>query len=185
MTTQTQASAEAALEEIQTVTAAVLPEPPAAAPTLAQADPALAHEIRRRIDELNMNDTGSIVHFGARAQNELQEISIGYRPQGAPHEECVVILMTACYADAWHAWGSPNSLREANERIDELATEAGRDPAAIMRASSLSLDDLDTARKHAEKFRDAGYGYLVCGWPEAGAAQVEAFTRDVLPDLTD
>ena len=33
MTTQTQASAEAALEEIQTVTAAVLPEPPAAAPT--------------------------------------------------------------------------------------------------------------------------------------------------------
>ena len=75
MTTQTQASAEAALEEIQTVTAAVLPEPPAAAPTLAQADPALAHEIRRRIDELNMNDTGSIVHFGARAQNELQEIS--------------------------------------------------------------------------------------------------------------
>ncbi|MFO1165775.1 MAG: toxic anion resistance protein [Paracoccus sp. (in: a-proteobacteria)] len=75
MTTQTQASAEAALEEIQTVTAAVLPEPPAAAPTLAQADPALAQEIRKRIDELNMGDTGSIVHFGARAQNELQEIS--------------------------------------------------------------------------------------------------------------
>ena len=45
-------------------------------------------------------------------------------------------------------------------------TEAGRDPASIMRASSLSLDDLDTARKHAAKWRDAGYGYLVCGWPE-------------------
>ena len=93
--------------------------------------------------------------------------------------------LVARYADVWHAWGSPNSLREANQRIDELATEAGRDPSAIVRASSLSLDDLDTARKHAEKFIDAGYGYLVCGWPEAGAAQVEAFTRDVLPDLTD
>ncbi len=75
MTTQTQANAEAALEEIQTVTAAVLPEPPASAPSMAQADPALAQEIRRRVDELDMTDTGSIVHFGARAQNELQEIS--------------------------------------------------------------------------------------------------------------
>ena len=54
-----------------------------------------------------------------------------------------------------------------------------------MRANSLSLDDLDTARKHAGKWRDAGYGYLVCGWPEAGRSQVEAFVREVLPDLTD
>ena len=75
MTTQTQASAEAALDEIQTVTAVVLPEPPAAAPTLAQANPAVAEEIRKRIAELDIRDTGSIVHFGARAQNELQEIS--------------------------------------------------------------------------------------------------------------
>jgi hypothetical protein len=54
-----------------------------------------------------------------------------------------------------------------------------------MRANSLSLDDLDTARKHASKWRDAGYGYLICGWPDAGRAQVEAFARDVLPELTD
>ena len=64
-------------------------------------------------------------------------------------------------------------------------TDAGRDPSSIMRANSLSLDDLDTARKHAGKWRDAGYGYLVCGWPEAGRPQVEAFVREVLPDLTD
>ena len=54
----------------------------------------------------------------------------------------------------------------------------------IMRASSLSLDDLDTARRHAAKWRDAGYGYLVCGWPGAGSAQVEAFARDVLPEFS-
>ena len=84
----------------------------------------------------------------------------------------------------WHAWGSPNSLREANERVDQLAAEAGRDPSSIERASSLSLDDLDTARKHAAKWRDAGYDYLVCGWPDAGRAQVERFATEVLPELS-
>jgi F420-dependent oxidoreductase-like protein len=91
--------------------------------------------------------------------------------------------LVARYADAWHAFGTPNSLREASERIDQLAIDAGRDPSDILRAGSLSLDDLDTARKHAGKWRDAGYGYLVCGWPGAGDAHVEQFARDVMPDL--
>jgi alkanesulfonate monooxygenase SsuD/methylene tetrahydromethanopterin reductase-like flavin-dependent oxidoreductase (luciferase family) len=93
--------------------------------------------------------------------------------------------LVARYADVWHAFGSPNSLQEASERIDQLAEKAGRDPADILRAGSLSLDDLDTARKHAAKWRDAGYGYLVCGWPEAGDAQVERFVAEVLPDFAD
>ena len=93
--------------------------------------------------------------------------------------------LVARYADVWHAFGSPNSLQEASERIDQLAEEAGRDPVDILRAGSLSLDDLDTARKHAAKWRDAGYGYLVCGWPEAGDAQVERFVAEVLSDFTD
>jgi alkanesulfonate monooxygenase SsuD/methylene tetrahydromethanopterin reductase-like flavin-dependent oxidoreductase (luciferase family) len=92
--------------------------------------------------------------------------------------------LVAKYADVWHTWGTPNSLRETNARLDELATRAGRDPASIMRATSLSLDDLETARKHASKWRDAGYGYLVCGWPEAGRLQVEAFAREVMPEFT-
>jgi hypothetical protein len=74
-------------------------------------------------------------------------------------------------------------LREANERIDELATAAGREPSSILRATSLSLDDLETAHKHAGKWRDAGYGYLVCGWPGEGRAQVERFVRDVMPEF--
>ncbi len=91
--------------------------------------------------------------------------------------------LVARYADVWHAFGTPNSLREATERIDRLAVEAGRDPADILRAGSLSLEDVDTARKHAGKWRDAGYGYLVCGWPEAGDAPVERFAREVMPDF--
>jgi F420-dependent oxidoreductase-like protein len=93
--------------------------------------------------------------------------------------------LVARYADAWHAFGSPNSLREASARIDELAVEAGRDPSDILRAASLSLDDVDTARKFAGRWRDAGYGYLVCGWPTEGDAQVERFAREVMPDFAD
>ncbi len=75
MTDKTQASASAAMDEIQNVTAVVLPEPPAATPDLATAQGPMAEEIRRRIGEIDIRDSGSIVHFGARAQNELQEIS--------------------------------------------------------------------------------------------------------------
>jgi len=92
--------------------------------------------------------------------------------------------LVARYADVWHAWGSPGSLREACDRVDRLAEEAGRDPAAIRRASSLSLDDLDTARRHLEKWVAAGYDELVCGWPGGGEAQVERFATEVLPAFT-
>lgn len=91
--------------------------------------------------------------------------------------------LVARYADVWHAFGTPDSLRETSQRLDTLAVEAGRDPGEIVRAGSLSLDDLDTARRHAARWRDAGYGYLVCGWPGAGAEQVERFARQVLPEF--
>ena len=87
------------------------------------------------------------------------------------------------YADVWHGFGTPNSLADAAARVDELAAEAGRPDGAVTRAGSLSLDDLETARRHAEKWRGAGWGYLVCGWPGAGRAQVEAFAREVMPDF--
>ena len=92
--------------------------------------------------------------------------------------------LVARYADVWHTWGTPNSLVEPNARLDELAAAAGRDPKSILRATSVSLDDLETTRKHVGKWVDAGYGYLVCGWPEAGEKQVEAFAREVMPDFS-
>lgn len=94
------------------------------------------------------------------------------------------IPLAARFADVWHAFGTPNTLREASSLLDRLAEDAGRDPGSILRAGSLSLDDLETARRHAGKWRDAGYSYLVCGWPDAGAAQVEKFVRDVMPEFT-
>lgn len=93
--------------------------------------------------------------------------------------------LVARFADVWHAWGSPNSLLEAGRRVDELAERAGRDPNAIARASSVSLDDLETTRKHLAKWRDAGYDHLICGWPDGGRAQIERFVSDVLPEFTE
>jgi len=92
--------------------------------------------------------------------------------------------LVARYADVWHAFGSPDSLSESNRLVDALAVEVGRDPAAILRAASLSLDDIDSARRHIAAWRDAGFGYLVCGWPAAGRKQVESFAREVIPEFT-
>lgn len=96
-------------------------------------------------------------------------------------------LSSLGHAIGWQARRGPDaqSAGDGHNRweVHELATAAGRDPASILRAGSLSLDDLDTARKHAAKWRDAGYSYLVCGWPGAGRSQVEAFARQVMPEF--
>jgi alkanesulfonate monooxygenase SsuD/methylene tetrahydromethanopterin reductase-like flavin-dependent oxidoreductase (luciferase family) len=135
--------------------------------------------------------TGEVVSYEG-AQVSLQDAQVRPLPVQRPHPPIWIggtgpkrtMPIVAKHADVWHAWGSPNSLRDTNARLDELAAEAGRQPSDIMRASSLSLDDLDTAAKHAAKWQEEGYGYLVCGWPEAGASQVEAFAREVLPTFT-
>lgn len=142
------------------------------------------------LEIVNRLFTGEVVSYDGRVVS-LHDAQVRPTPVQQPRPPIWIggtgpkrtLPLVARYADVWHAWGSPSSLQEANDRIDQLATEAGRDPAAIMRASSLSLDDLDTARKHAAKWRDAGCGYLVCGWPEGGRKQIEAFARDVLPEL--
>jgi F420-dependent oxidoreductase-like protein len=134
--------------------------------------------------------TGEVVSYEGRVVS-LRDAQVLPRPVQTPHPPIWIggngpqrtLPLVARYADVWHGFGTPNSMQEASARIDRLAEEAGRDPASIMRAASLSLDDLDTARRHAAKWRDAGYGYLVCGWPGAGQAQVEAFARDVMPEL--
>ncbi|OYX45262.1 MAG: toxic anion resistance protein [Rhodobacterales bacterium 32-67-9] len=64
-----------ALTAIEEVTAVILPEPAGEVVPLQEAPTPLAAEIRKRIAELDMSDTGSIVNFGSAAQGELQQIS--------------------------------------------------------------------------------------------------------------
>jgi F420-dependent oxidoreductase-like protein len=136
--------------------------------------------------------TGDVVTYEGHVVS-LRDAQLQPAPVQRPHPPIWIggngprrtLPLVAKYADVWHSFGTPTSLRDSFERIDQLAIEAGRDPSDILRAGSLSLDDIETASKHATKWRDAGYGYLVCGWPAAGDAQVERFARDVMPGLTD
>ncbi len=67
--------AEAALAEVEKVTAVVLPEPTGELVSMAEADKPTTAEIKRRMDQIDLSDTQSIVSFGSSAQAELQVIS--------------------------------------------------------------------------------------------------------------
>lgn len=136
--------------------------------------------------------TGDTVSYDGHIVS-LHDAQMRPRPVQTPHPPIWIggsgpkrtLPLVAKYADAWHAFGTPKSLADASARLDDLAAQEGREPSDILRAGSLSLDDLDTAAKHAGKWADAGYGYLVCGWPGAGAQQVEAFAAGVMAEFTD
>jgi uncharacterized protein YaaN involved in tellurite resistance len=72
-TTRTEAATQ--LAEIQKVTATILPEPGTEIVALTAAPAPLAEEIRKRMAELDMTNTQSIISFGSGAQAELQVIS--------------------------------------------------------------------------------------------------------------
>ncbi|WP_019955389.1 toxic anion resistance protein [Yoonia vestfoldensis] len=75
MSESTREKAAQALAEVEKVTAVVLPEPSRDLVVLDSADTATKAEINRRIAEINIGDTNSIVSFGASAQTDLQAIS--------------------------------------------------------------------------------------------------------------
>ncbi len=136
--------------------------------------------------------TGEVVSYDGHAVS-LSNARLLPVPVQRPHPPLWIggtgprrtLPLVARFADVWHGYGTPNSLRESAARLDELAAEAGREPSAIVRASSLSLSEpLATLRRYLAKWRDGGWGYLVCGWPEEGRARVEEFATDVMPEFT-
>ena len=134
--------------------------------------------------------SGDVVSYDGRRVS-LHDAQMRPLPVQTPHPPIWIggtgprrtLPLAARYADVWHAFGTPNSLRDANTELDRLADDAGRDPDSIQRAASLSLDDLAVTQRHVGKWQEMEYDYLVCGWPEAGDVQVEAFVRDVLPEF--
>lgn len=75
MTDTIRAQAASALADVEAVTATILPEPGTAIVPLEAAPAPLAEDIRRRMNELDMSSTQSIISFGSAAQAELQVIS--------------------------------------------------------------------------------------------------------------
>ncbi|WGH79094.1 toxic anion resistance protein [Jannaschia ovalis] len=75
MDTATRQKAAEETAEIAEVSALTLPEPGGEIVPLERAPAPVAADIRRRMDELDMTDTQSIIAFGSAAQAELQQIS--------------------------------------------------------------------------------------------------------------
>jgi F420-dependent oxidoreductase-like protein len=135
--------------------------------------------------------TGEVVSYEGR-EISLDSARLRPAPVQTPHPPiwiggsgpCRTLPLVARYADVWHTYGSPERLAELSSTVDRLAEEAGRDPATILRASSLSLSEpWDEVTRNAVALRDAGIGYLVCGWPGQGEGRVEEFATRVMPEL--
>jgi len=120
---------------------------------------------------------------------QVRDATLFPRPVQQPHPpiwigasgEKRTMPIAARFADVWHCFGPPAFLAKKSARISALAEAAGRDPVAIRRASSLSIEpDLDAVARSVEEWEAAGFDYLVCGWPEQGRELVEAFARRFL-----
>ncbi len=75
MSEDIRAKAETTLKEVEAVTATLLPEPKGDLIMVDQASAEEKAEIEKRMGELDMGNTQSIIRFGSGAQAELQEIS--------------------------------------------------------------------------------------------------------------
>lgn len=122
----------------------------------------------------------------------LEGASYRPRPVQQPHPplwiggsgERLMLPLVARHADVWHGFGPPSLLRTRSELIDRLATEAGRDPAAIVRSTALSISEpWDDVRRTVDELREAGFSYLTVGWPSEGRGRLEEFASSVMPGL--
>lgn len=123
---------------------------------------------------------------------QLHDATLHPRPVQSPHPpiwigasgERKMLPLAARHADVWHTFGDVDTIARKSRLLDELTAEAGRDPAAIGRAASLSLSEpWDEVRANAEGLRAAGVGHLICGWPSEGRARLDEFVTELLPEL--
>jgi F420-dependent oxidoreductase-like protein len=122
----------------------------------------------------------------------LKAASFNPKPVQQPHPpvwvgaagEKLMLPLVARQADVWHGMGSPQDLVRKSRILDEHAEKAGRDPAAIRRATSLSLSEpWDEVRSKAEELKKAGFTYLTADWPSEGRQRVDEFVSDVMPEI--
>jgi alkanesulfonate monooxygenase SsuD/methylene tetrahydromethanopterin reductase-like flavin-dependent oxidoreductase (luciferase family) len=123
---------------------------------------------------------------------KLQNAMYRPRPVQRPHPpiwigaggEQLMLPIVGRQADAWHAYGPVDQLARKSRLVDAHAERAGRDPASIIRSTSLSLSQpWGEVRARAEALRQAGFSYLVVSWPSEGKGRLEEFVKSVMPGL--
>jgi alkanesulfonate monooxygenase SsuD/methylene tetrahydromethanopterin reductase-like flavin-dependent oxidoreductase (luciferase family) len=95
-----------------------------------------------------------------------------------------MLPIVARQADAWHGFGSEESMVRKSRLLDTMAEKAGRDPKTILRSASLSLSrPWDQVRRRATQLRSRGFNYLIAEWPSEGKGRLEEFVEKVMPEL--
>jgi F420-dependent oxidoreductase-like protein len=122
---------------------------------------------------------------------QLNHATYRPRPVQQPHPpvwigadgERLMLPIVARRADVWHSSASFDVYHRKSQLLDRLASEAGRDPASIRRAASVSLDDKDAeVKRNIDRLLEIGVSYIYLGWPSAGQARIEEFARGIMPD---
>lgn len=124
---------------------------------------------------------------------KLDRASYNPKPVQQPHPpvwvgasgEQLMLPIVGRQADAWHAFGSVESLERKSKVVDEAARRVGRDPGEITRATGLSLSEpWDDVRSTIERVAAAGFSYLTVSYPSEGQARLDEFVDKVMPDFT-
>lgn len=132
--------------------------------------------------------SGDDTTFGG-AHYRLDGATYRPRPVQTPHPpiwigaggERLTIPVAARIADVWHAFDDFEDLPRKIEVLETHAEQAGRDPASIVRATTLPISGswLELSRR-VEALRELGFTYLVIPWPDEGRVQLDGFVRMVM-----
>lgn len=103
-----------------------------------------------------------------------------------------MLAIVARFADRWNSYGTPEEIRERNERLDEACAAIGRDPRAITRSLygwtlKLGADPWQSAEAFAEivgRYREVGIEEFLMEAPnEEQFGTMERIAADLLPGL--
>lgn len=95
--------------------------------------------------------------------------------------EKLMLPLIARHADVWHAGGDLETLVRKSALIDGHATDAGRNPKDIARASYLSASEpFDEVKERRDALAEAGFDYVVVSWPSEGRDCMDEFVARVM-----
>jgi alkanesulfonate monooxygenase SsuD/methylene tetrahydromethanopterin reductase-like flavin-dependent oxidoreductase (luciferase family) len=133
--------------------------------------------------------TGDVVSYQGHRFN-LENAQMRPVPVQRPHPPIWIggsgrrrtLPLVARYADVWHSGPGPE-YADLSAEVDRQCQAIGRDPACILRASSLSLspDSFDEIEPNLHRLQELGVGYVTCGWPDQGRPRIEEFARRIMP----
>jgi len=148
-----------------------------------------AERLEEGVEVLRLLMSGERVSFEGRyfgLRNALYQPAPVQRPHppiwiGASGRE-LMLPVVGRQADVWHTWGG--RYGEKWDVVRRAAEDAGRDPEAIVCASSLSISEpWDEVRRTFDTHVANGVKYLVVDWPSEGRGRLEGFIEQVMPEL--